>query len=100
MRTSRFRTTTVFDHAMRALDELRRMNFVLVSMTIATIATDETDIAEVRIDYEPVGPLRAETWMERVRKMPGVFDCCDIKADDASAEMSAKTEGLRIAGYR
>lgn len=79
MRRSRFKTCAVYDHASRALDELRRMGFVLVSMTVAT---ESQDVAEVCIDYEPRGNLSADTWFRRVSRLSGAFDFCDTSADD------------------
>lgn len=83
MRKSCFKTHSVFDHASRALDELRRMDFVLVSMTVAA---EGPDLAEVRIDYEPQGSLSADTWFRRVRRLNGAFDFCDTSVDDPETQ--------------
>ena len=88
MRKSCFKTSAVFDHAARALDELRRMDFVLVSMTVAA---EGPNLAEVRIDYEPRGSLSADTWFRRVRRLSGAFDFCDMSVDDPETQGAGDT---------
>lgn len=87
MRRSCFKTDAVYDHTSRALDELRRMNFVLVSLSVAMKGAG---VAEVRIDYEPQGSLLAGTWFERLREMSGVFDCSDIFTEDVGTARAHK----------
>lgn len=95
MRTIRFNTSTVFDASMRALDELRRMNFALISMAIEN---GPGEIARIRIDYEPKGNLSARTWFLRVREMPDVFECSDTGPDGAVRDMSVQERRSCVAG--
>ncbi len=80
MELVRYRTSEPLEHLPRALDILRRMGFDLDSTEVVNGGRDEW---HVRIRYQVRGHLSADTFVERVRQIPGVRDVSGLAAEES-----------------
>ncbi len=66
---ARFQSTNPFDHVSRTLGQLDRMGFVLESMSIASTTKGHS---EIRLIFDPVDSLSADTFVARIAQLRGI----------------------------
>lgn len=77
MHFTEFRSSDPFDHIPRVLDQMRRMGLLLRSVSVFAVAPELSEIRVVYSSYCSDDGSRlpdaiSNTFIERVRQMPGV----------------------------
>lgn len=76
-----FRSDSPFSHVPRALDTLHRIGFSLASLNVRPV--DQREFV-ITLQYCGNGNLHPETYLELLRRLPGLMVCERVYADGRS----------------